>query len=120
MSKKLSADQKLFNKVYRHAFKQNAQSRSDIGCAYRGANNTRCFIGCAIPNKVYTERMEGEAADTGKYGEVGLVRTFLESQGYNIKLAAELQNVHDGFNVEYWKDELERVARKYSLTTPKL
>jgi hypothetical protein len=113
MSKRLSAEQKTFNKIYRHLLRQNERSADKDGiCLYRGPRGLRCAAGVCIPNKDYNKNMENTNAD----GE--LVRPVLLKKGYHVKAAQDLQIIHDTTPVPQWQGALEHYAREHYLTIP--
>jgi hypothetical protein len=122
MSKRLSDDQKTFNKVARHLLKQNAKSMraysKDEGdgeshCAYRGDNGRRCAAGILITNNEYKPSFEGQAVYNSPE-----VDPLFRKKGLNIRLCYRLQGVHDGDDVRDWPKSLERVATEYGLKMP--
>ena len=83
--------------------KQGVRSISTDGrCAYRGENNTCCFVGALLPDASYTESMEGLTVASlefkmrqkgfrfHKYPEI-----FRELMSEHTDLLADLQNFHD-------------------------
>lgn len=114
--KKLSANQKAFNKAARHLLKQNCKSMlpNTSICAYRGANKTRCAIGALIPDRLYDKSMESSTPYGAK------VYDTLASLGYNdIEFNVSLQRVHDNKAPEKWRKALEEFAEERGLVWPK-
>lgn len=112
MSRKLSQNQKTFNKVVRHLLRQGVKSKDGTLCKYRGPNNTKCAVGCLIPNRTYRPEMEGGCAYNTK------IKAILEADGHNVDFCSELQSIHDGEPVDMWETELAALAKRYQLTMP--
>ncbi len=121
MSKKLSQNQKTFNKVVRALRKQGCKSQKPAGnydgnmsCLYRGPNNTKCAAGHLIPDKMYDERMEGNVAENSRVSKV------LESCGHDPTFVYQLQIIHDYTEPSNWEWQFQIIAEKYKLTVPPL
>ncbi len=96
--------QEVFDKVVEHLLTQNARScAADQTCAYRGERGLMCAAGCLIPDDQYDESMEG--IDWLK----------LDLSDAHRDLIDNLQSVHDGIEVAYWKEHLRDVARDHKL-----
>jgi hypothetical protein len=102
-----ATEQEVFNQVAKHLLDQNEKSMSYSVCSYRGENNLMCAAGCLIPDDEYTEELEGN-------GWKDLTRTFLYPSEHS-ELIQELQDVHDSYEVEEWKEKLFGVAEKFGL-----
>ena len=111
---KQSINQLAFNIIYKHSLNKE-KSYGDFGCAYRGVNNTRCFVGALIKDEYYVKNLEGVNVldeDVQKAVELSL-------KGLpNIQLLVEAQKIHDRFKPEDWDEELEQLAEEYNLTVP--
>lgn len=116
MSKKLSANQKAFNKAVKFLLKQNVQSVDKSGhvCAYRGQDNTRCGAGCLIPNKVYTVDMEGDICTP-----LSLAGQAIGKLGYDISFVRKIQRIHDDYQPDRWREKFEELAEEEGLVWPK-
>ena len=121
----METKQELFNIVVRHLLTQNKKSTlgpKNYSCAYRGADGTKCAIGCLIPDEEYHESLEGVAAwalmQNRNYSDrVGAVlKKRLDVLGGN--LACDLQDAHDNYPVEMWADQLKKIATLHNLTMP--
>lgn len=118
-------EQSIFNKVYRHLLKQNKKSRARIGgtgkisCAYRGDNGLRCAVGCLIPNKAYSPKMEGLSVECISGGDY---RSFpsLDWMHKHRFLLSDLQKVHDRVKPSAWPTKLKELANEYKLKIPKV
>ncbi len=106
--------QEVFDQVSQHLLtqKQRSVSRSETLCSYRGDDGLKCAAGCLIDDKEYSPSMEG-------LPWISLVR-YGFANGSHLLLIEDLQNIHDGFQPEEWKQKLIDVARKYILNTNKL
>ena len=108
--------QEIFDEVVAHLRKQGCRSmRSYDGtgtlkCAYRGAEGTRCAIGCLIPDDRYDESLEGDNAEDPTVREAAGI-----SSGDTL-LAIRLQNIHDGADPESWESSFSKVAADFELT----
>lgn len=113
MSKKLSPNQKAFNKVWKRA-KNKVESLSTDGhsCLYRGKNGLRCFAGVLIPDRVYKANFERKSACMSP------VREELEQLGYNPEFCEILQDVHDCAHPNMWEGKLINIAKEYNLKIP--
>jgi hypothetical protein len=123
--------QEIFTQVVKHLFKQGYKSEGWLdpdadgtGCLYRAEDGGRCAVGYFIPDDVYSVCMEGKSVSS-------LWDTWQDElpawMGDNIELLTDLQNVHDGTEVQYdgklfVMDELRRgllrVMGKYQLEWP--
>lgn len=62
---KFNSKQEVFDYVARFLIKQGEPSLVNGGCVYRQETGNkkkvlRCAVGCVIPKKVYTKKMEGQ------------------------------------------------------------
>lgn len=108
--------QYTFNRVVIHARTQRCQSRSDGDWAYRGDNNTRCFIGIFIPDDHYHQDLEGSNITVLLLDEdpiqldIGPV-----TDPKDILFLREIQQLHDWWEPAHWELGFESLARKYDL-----
>jgi len=119
----MSLIQKLFDKAVTHLLTQMAQSISDDGrCVYRGPNGLKCAIGALLDDAWYD-------ADTLEYLSIGAryVQTAVaQSQGFDLSTLEEedwiilraVQNIHDTYLPDGWKDKLTALAEEHNLTMP--
>lgn len=93
------SNQDLFNRVAEHLIYQGVPAISSEGlCAYRGANSTRCAVGCLISNSEYGPDIEGSTVcGAGGHRVRSAVERSLDVllSSYNIELLADLQVTHD-------------------------
>ncbi len=107
------AQQVTFDTVISHLRKQNAKSVywDDVGmteaCAYRGHEGRKCAAGCLIPDSKYLPQMESKI--------VGML-----SEGHDIKLVGELQQIHDNYDINEWEERFDIIASIYNLEVPGL
>lgn len=77
---------------------------------YRGSEGLKCAVGHLIPDDLYTPEMEAFSAD------VNPVKSVLEGLGVYIKLANQLQIIHDIFRVGQWEEGWRNLAEETGLT----
>jgi hypothetical protein len=111
MTKKLSEEQKIFNIIVRHLGKQRKRSfdKSKAMCMYRGPNNTKCAVGCLIPNKDYSCAFEGSDIDM-----INQKLNFIWNDK-QVNLLADLQIIHDESAVRAWPTELRNLGHTNNL-----
>jgi hypothetical protein len=92
--------QEMFDKAYNHLWEQNRPARYPVNshCYYRGPDNTKCAIGCLIPDEEYSDKFEDKSV-------VGLAQeNLITIEGYISPsppkdgvygLAHRLQKAHD-------------------------
>jgi hypothetical protein len=120
--------QEIFDRVATHLLKQGRKSISarmdddgGILCAYRGADGTRCAVGCLIPDehydagiedyRVFAEPVANALMAAGVVKEVSL-----RHHDDRFRLLGELQWLHDQRSVEEWPDALRAVSTNYGLS----
>jgi len=110
-------DQQLvFDTVARHLLSQRRRAIGGVenNCKYKTPEGLRCAVGCLIPADRYSPAIEGAKASRSvvteridpKYGPV-LCR--------DEALLTDLQQVHDGYLVSSWPQELRAVADRFRL-----
>ena len=103
--------QTIFNRVAKHLITQGKQSIDAGGhCMYRGPNNTKCAIGCLIPDKLYLPGMEHNTVYMITIFKVPAY--FYEYLGF----LTDLQLIHD--TKSYWPNitqALEKFALNHKL-----
>lgn len=116
MSRRLSPNQKLFNKVVRHLRKQGEKSIDSNGyCVYRGPRKLRCAIGAVIPNRLYRPEMEHKSVHSN------IISNCLRTLGYDTYLThflIDMQDIHDLCHPSEWEVKFQEYAQKYHLTIP--
>ena len=117
--------QEIFNRVCEHAVTQNAKSENYdcdspvYGCAYRGDDGRKCFLGVLITDEAYDPDLEGKTVASCS------VRRALESSGIQSTgeprkwyFLSQLQDVHDDHEPHEWPRELRNLGDKYNLAIP--
>lgn len=103
--------QQTFDKVSRHLFKQGRPSVSIGGtCLYRGPNNTRCAVGCLIPDELYQKKMDCGFAVQSLFNEWPNLWEQFDMEGRSFDdwrvFLRDLQRVHD--SNPKWSGDAER------------
>jgi hypothetical protein len=116
-----SLDQ-IFATVRAHLLTQNGVSEDDVGsCRLRGRDGRRCAIGILIDDAHYSERLEGLGISYYTAGQDGPLLKALAMSGVDAyqsrvhALLQDLEEVHDGGEVEAWHDQLDQLAQRHSL-----
>lgn len=121
-------NQEIFDTVLAHCRKQRVASTTRTkwvsscatkwvsSCAYRGENDTRCAVGCLIPDEFYSSDIEGlrvscELSDKGTDNERTLVNVLYASgvQHSQFDLLGSLQDAHD-----FYMPEAENLGQFYA------
>ena len=124
--KKLSDEQKIFNKVSRHLLKQGKKSvekSEDEGlvCVYRGPEGEKCAVGCLINDEYYSKVLENKTVFDPKVQEVleksgvelNVVKDEYGTQKGNpiFNMLSSLQNIHDSEKPSRWAQKLRQFGR---------
>lgn len=112
--------QEIFNKVKDHLLTQNERSlNDDARCAYRGENNTKCAIGCLIPDELYKPEMDALPSSVftlyRRYPDVFSEMLGVDSVAPLLPLLNDLQVVHDGDSPDEWPYALHEIAKYHDL-----
>lgn len=108
----MSIKQELFDRISKHLLKQNAKSIDIGGCLYRGPNGLKCAVGAIIPDKKYSQTIEGSNVHDTEVVDCLPTRY----QGDNsIEFLYKLQKLHDCAPVDLWKQRLEEIAKDEGL-----
>lgn len=124
--------QQVFDRVARHLLEQGKKSLTVAGsnpknytCLYRGPGGTKCAVGAIIPDELYCKEIDNldEPAAVMPGGGVsddsdGLLQQILWEAGVpadGYALLDKLQDVHDGYDVEQWPQQLREVAGRFGL-----
>lgn len=102
-------NQEMFDKVAAHLLAQGTPAMAGGKCRYRGANGTKCAIGCLIPDERYDARFEGDSV----YAELVAKAAGITSE--QCPLAFELQHIHDSSDPLEWAARLNALARVHNL-----
>jgi hypothetical protein len=119
MSKKLSPQQRIFNKVASHLLRQNKKSTipgEPQYCAYRGKDGLRCALGTLITNQNYSQGLDGAYGGGVGYPEVydSIIKSYPFCEG-QVQLLHDLQSIHDMQKPSRWRQKLSVLAKKYNL-----
>jgi hypothetical protein len=111
----------LVSTVKQHLLSQGCKS-IDEGfkgkCLYRGPRNTKCAIGCLIPDDLYSIKMEGMGACDllSSYPQlIPLIKPEDMDLGKACELLVDLQQIHDYISVNNWPDEFANLEMEYGL-----
>lgn len=102
-------NQEMFDKVAAHLLTQGKPATLDGNCRYRGADGTKCAIGCLIPDERYEARFEGSSV----YEDLVAKAAGITSE--QCPFAFELQHIHDSFDPLEWAARLNALARIHNL-----
>lgn len=101
--------QETFDKVVSHLMTQKERSTQfGVRCAYRGAGDMKCAVGCLIPDDKYRADMEGLSVST-------LAARFPELRLDHVELLGDLQYLHDNVSLDNWEIRLRNVALDHGL-----
>jgi len=106
-------EQTAFNIVKNHLLTQMTKSIEGNQCLYRGPNGTKCAIGALITDEEYKKIEDARCKDLKVYEVEDL--QIVSLQGLTIDFLEELQIIHDHYEVQDWKNQLETFAEKYNL-----
>lgn len=103
--------QEVFDQVKNHLLQQNERASTNLsgqatGCKYR-IGNLKCAAGCLIADNEYNPDFEKK--DWTTLADAGLVPS------KHKMLIGNLQTIHDCYNVEDWKEELQKIAKLHNL-----
>lgn len=114
--------QEIFDTVVNHLRAQKVRSvlfnlgGVDVQCRYRGTNNTKCAIGCLIPDEEYQNVLEGNTL--GSMIALGITPPtirYMIMDGHKTLLAT-LQHIHDSNpDPKDWEVEFKRCAHVMDL-----
>lgn len=116
--------QEIFDTVVRHLAQQGGPAKDGNGdCVYRGQNNTKCAVGCLIPDEMYRPEMDVDN-NTGNGTGLTHVLSFEVPQFFRVndELLRSLQLCHDDWEPEYdgakfLVNRLSYIATSYNLDT---
>ncbi len=102
--------QELFDAVSTHLLTQNRRSMNKDGCAYRSDDALySCAIGGIMPDCVYEEWMERKSVmDIASEYFARYSRNLFQEEF--LGLLKSLQQLHDMYEVEFWKLRLQTIA----------
>jgi hypothetical protein len=101
----------LFIKVKNHLLTQNKKAYVDLdingSCALRGMDNTKCAVGCLIPDELYNPDMEHQMW-TDPFDDLICNYYGLNKKEY-YDVMGPMRTIHDYRKVEYWKEEIDNL-----------
>jgi len=105
--------QQVFNYVARHLLEQSEKSVDvfTASCKYKTAQGLKCAAGCLISSEEYSEDFEGKS-----WLRIVERTDFTAHE----QLIQKLQELHDGWPVHLWLEELKAIARRFKLSTSQL
>ena len=109
--------QEIFSHVKHHLLTQNKKAYvlttgGRESCKYHSPDGLRCAVGCLISEEEYEPEFEGKSIEI-ILSNVGITL----QQPKTLSLLNKLQGIHDDTcNVEYWSNELRKLADSYKLT----
>jgi hypothetical protein len=109
------SNQQFFEKTVRELFAQGCAAQEAGECMYRVKRPDRvlkCAAGIHIPDHLYDDGMEDKPIET-----VVAMFPALEEYFPDMRLAQDMQRVHDTADVDYWHPVFIEVAKKYGLDT---
>lgn len=114
-------NQEIYDKVKSHLLTQGVRSKlsrdhlfvGSGGCAYRGQDNTKCAVGCLIPDELYDYKIEGRAVLGSPLLVSILTKLGISDESYG--LLVTLQEIHDSYDPALWESRLRTLAINYKL-----
>jgi hypothetical protein len=117
--------QEIFDKVSKHLITQNRKAMDRNECQYLAPDSTRCAVGCLIPERLYSSRIEGCIVSClvtktsqnreAPYTILSNILTEIGIEEVNYPFLASLQNIHDYAAPQEWKHKLTNFAEEHSL-----
>jgi hypothetical protein len=110
--------QEVYNKVRDHLLKQNAKSKNDNSCAYRGDNGMMCAAGCLIPDELYNpdiDSLEDGLTWNSLVREHRKIANAISTDVEVHEFIRLLQLVHDEQSPERWEKSLMQLALEHGL-----
>ncbi len=109
-------EQTAFTIVKNHLLTQMTKSIEGNQCLYRGPNGTKCAIGALITDEEYKEITDHSHEFWAIYDLMVFQTENLQSlQGLDLTFLEELQIIHDQYETQDWKNQLEVFAKKHNL-----
>lgn len=110
--------QDIFDMVAQHLLTQNKQAQDEVGdCQYRTDDGLMCAVGCLINEDEYSPQYEGCSCDHEDVIEA-VERSLgieISVEGHVYNLLERLQQVHDNWKPEDWRELLASVASEHGL-----
>ena len=104
-----------------HCQKRHCNVYQSLPSYYNNANyysydNTRCAIGKLIPRQNYQQAIEGLPVTNQRV--LSSLRSEIDTNDPEVvDLLQELQNIHDDYDRQHWRDQLLMLARERGLDT---
>jgi hypothetical protein len=127
MNTTLQERQEVFDKVATHLIKQDQKSQTAGLCLLRKNLNgkiLKCALGCLISDEAYYFALEREYLLSISHRKVleqskvpGIVESVKKSCPEMWSLLHELIQIHDQSSPSRWKDNLQRVAEMFKLSS---
>ena len=114
----LATEQEVFDQAAKHLLTQMERARhNSIGCQYRlkldDGTILKCAVGCLIADDEYKSSIEGQL-----YGSYNFNIFFrFKDEAPHLTLLRSLQNLHDNYTVDEWKEKLKQIATDFNLNT---
>jgi len=111
-------NQTAFEQAIIGLFEQNekAYDPDEDRCWFRAPNGCKCAVGFIIPDDIYHPEMEN-------YHPSSLKKRYPELEAYwrdvDDDLLSELQDIHDFYTPDRWREKFEHTARSWNLTLEK-
>jgi hypothetical protein len=109
--------QEIYTKVRKHLLTQNAKATIWVGssierCRYRDDVGRKCAIGCLIPDEKYNKAFESQSL----HSSILLAAIGVPSDDPDLlEFLSKLQQIHDCYPVESWKERLDEFAARHGL-----
>lgn len=106
------------------AVQDQVSADTNKACQYRGKNNTRCSVGCLIPEDMYEEGLEFKCVYTLGMDYPELIEYLSEHWGVDedklLPLLFQCQNIHDKpilttpTDTSNWWQDFTQLMEKYA------
>lgn len=106
--------QEVFDKVVNHLRKQNTKAMNGSMCSYRGANGTKCAVGCLMEDNEYSPLFEGNDIYRILKRE-SIAPSLTQKLLPHLSLLERLQGIHDIDPVCKWEEEFKLTAKHFKL-----
>jgi hypothetical protein len=109
--------QEAFDVAAVHMLRQMEYSEMNGQCAYRGRDDLRCAVGALITDAAYTDELEECFEPQSIPVCNALADSGWPTDGSSLGVYEQLQDIHDGYNIEKWFDELMELATEHGFDT---
>lgn len=107
----VKSNQEVYSAARKHLLTQLKHSKVATRCLLRGPDNLKCALGIFIPDDEYTESLEDGPVHDSNFNSYW----YFSERGYDILLLKDLQQIHDMYEVEDWKEQLDLLAQDFNL-----